>query len=156
MRNTGAARRAGSVRHRRVSKANLKVERFGAKSTAYSLWKISRPEHRDVLKKHSGAKKAHSVSRRGNPSVCCGRQLPLASKGSRGNSATLAFPVCSKGERSRDGRIVPIRRSYSQKIPLHLPPYASQRRRAAAMVRTAASASRAASSARAGSKGSIM
>ena len=83
----------------------LEVERFGAKSTAYSLWKKSRPEHRDVLKKHSGAKKAHSVPRRGNP---------------------------------------------------HLPPYASQRRRAAATVRTAASASRAASSARAGSKGSIM
>ena len=29
MRNTGAARRAGSVRHRRVSGANLEVERFG-------------------------------------------------------------------------------------------------------------------------------
>ena len=29
MRNTGAARRAGSVRHRRVSEANLEVERFG-------------------------------------------------------------------------------------------------------------------------------
>ena len=29
MRNTGAARRAGSVRHRRVSEANLEVGRFG-------------------------------------------------------------------------------------------------------------------------------
>ena len=29
MRNTGAARRAGSVRHRRASEANLKIEHFG-------------------------------------------------------------------------------------------------------------------------------
>ena len=35
---------------RRVSAANLEVERFGAKSTVYSLWKISRPEHRNIPK----------------------------------------------------------------------------------------------------------
>ena len=41
---------------RRVSAANLEVERFGAKSTVYSLRKISRPEHRNVPKGRYGAK----------------------------------------------------------------------------------------------------
>ena len=48
MRNTGAAWRAGSVRHRRVSGANLEVVRLSFSS-------ISRPEHRNGLKSRFGA-----------------------------------------------------------------------------------------------------
>ena len=43
-------------RTRRVSAANLEVERFGAKSTVYSLRKISRAEHRRSSKSWVGAK----------------------------------------------------------------------------------------------------
>ena len=55
MRNTEAARRAGSVRHRRVSEANLEHERLGSESTVCSLIPISHAEHRNVPKEHFGA-----------------------------------------------------------------------------------------------------
>ena len=55
MRNTGAARRAGSVRHRRVRAANLEHEHLGSESTVCSLIPISHAEHRNDPKEHFGA-----------------------------------------------------------------------------------------------------
>ena len=92
----GAGGSEASPAHRRESEANLKVERFGEKAEEL-FRKISRPEHRNVLKKHFGAENTN------------------APQGSTRNSAARSLFISSIGSGSRRTRL----RGAAQSLPLH-------------------------------------